>query len=95
MARTFEETDVWKESRELVKFVYKLTKSTQFRKDHGLVDQVRRASVSVLSNIAEGFERGSNAELMHYLYVAKERPASCELRFMSRLTRSILHKRIS
>jgi four helix bundle protein len=71
MARTFEKTDVWKESRELVKFVYKLTNGTQFRKDHGLVDQVRRASVSVLSNIAEGFERGSNAELMHYLYVAK------------------------
>ncbi|MHB8844651.1 MAG: four helix bundle protein [Nitrospirota bacterium] len=71
MAKTFEETDVWKESRELVKLVYKLTNGTAFRKDHGLVDQVRRASVSILSNIAEGFERGSNAELVHFLYVAK------------------------
>jgi four helix bundle protein len=71
MAKTFEDTDVWKESRELVKLIYKLTNGTQFRRDHGLVDQVRRAAVSVLSNIAEGFERGSNAELMHFLYVAK------------------------
>jgi four helix bundle protein len=71
MAKSFEETAVWKESRELVKVVYKLTNGLQFRKDHGLLDQVRRASVSILSNIAEGFERGSNAELMHFLYVAK------------------------
>jgi four helix bundle protein len=71
MAKSFEETAVWKESRELVKAVYKLTNGLQFRKDHGLLDQVRRASVSILSNIAEGFERGSNAELIHFLYVAK------------------------
>lgn len=71
MAKSFEETDVWKESRELVKLVYKLTNGLTFKKDHGLTDQVRRASVSILSNIAEGFERGSNAELLHFLYVAK------------------------
>jgi four helix bundle protein len=71
MAKTFEETDVWKESRELVRLIYKLTNGQYFMKDHGLVDQVRRASVSILSNIAEGFERGSNSELVHFLYVAK------------------------
>lgn len=71
MAKSFEDTNVWKESRELVKLVYKLTNGLSFKKDHGLADQVRRASVSILSNIAEGFERGSNAELLHILYVAK------------------------
>jgi four helix bundle protein len=71
MAKSFEETDVWKESRELVKLVYKLTNGLTFKKDRGLTDQVRRASVSILSNIAEGFERGSNAELLHFLYLAK------------------------
>jgi len=71
MAKSFEETDVWKDSRELVKLVYKLTNGLHFRKNHSLLDQVQRASVSILSNIAEGFERGSNAELVHFLYVAK------------------------
>ncbi len=71
MAKSFEESEVWKASREMVKLVYKLTNGTQFRKDYGLSDQVRRSSVSVLSNIAEGFERGSNAELLHFLYVTK------------------------
>ncbi len=71
MAKSFEDTEVWKASRELVRVVYKLTNKPHFRKDYCLVDQVRRASLSVLSNIAEGFERGSNAELMHFLFLAK------------------------
>jgi four helix bundle protein len=71
MAKTFEETEVWKTSRELVNVVYKLTNRKQFKMDHSLVDQMRRSSVSIVSNIAEGFERGSNAELMHFLYMAK------------------------
>jgi len=71
MAKAFEETDVWKESRELIKLVYKMTNGLQFKKDRVLLDQVRRASVSILSNIAEGFERGSNTELTHFLYIAK------------------------
>lgn len=71
MARSFEDTDVWKESRELVKLVYQLTKKREFSKDYGLTDQIRRASISVMSNIAEGFERGTNGEFMHFLFIAK------------------------
>jgi four helix bundle protein len=71
MARSFEETEVWKESRDLVKIIYQLTRKGAFGKDYGLTDQIRRAGVSVMSNIAEGFERGTNGEFMHFLFMAK------------------------
>jgi four helix bundle protein len=67
----FEDLDVWKIARRLTNAVYSLTQATTFARDRSLVDQMRRASVSILSNIAEGFERGSNAELTQFLYFAK------------------------
>lgn len=71
MTRSFEQTKLWKDTRDLVKLVYKLTRNNAFRSDRSLTDQVRRAAISILSNIAEGFERGSNAELIQFLYIAK------------------------
>ena len=52
--RRFEDLDVWKRARELTRLVYEVTGQGQFARDFGLRDQIRRASVSVLSNIAEG-----------------------------------------
>jgi len=69
--RSFEEIDVWKKARELVNFIYNVTKNKEFSKDFGLTDQIRRAAVSVMSNISEGFERGSNTEFIQFLYIAK------------------------
>ncbi len=71
MAKSFEEMDMWKKARELVKFIYQITRNKEFCKDFSLVDQIRRAAVSVMSNIAEGFERGSNTEFIQFLYIAK------------------------
>ncbi len=71
MAKSFEEMPVWNKSRELVKFVYGITKSKEFSKDFSLTDQIRRAAVSAMSNVAEGFERGSNTEFIQFLYIAK------------------------
>ncbi len=71
MAKSFEELEVWKQARELVNFVYKITKNGSFSKDRGLTDQIRRSAVSVMSNIAEGFERGSNTEFLQYLFISK------------------------
>lgn len=69
--KKFEDLPVWKSSRELTTKIYKLTKNEEFRKDFGLVDQIRRSSISVSSNIAEGFERGSKKEFIQFLYRAK------------------------
>jgi four helix bundle protein len=69
--RYFEDLVVYQRTRELVKEVYALTRRPGFAKDWGLADQMRRASVSILSNIAEGFERGSNTEFIQFLYIAK------------------------
>jgi four helix bundle protein len=67
----FEDIEAWQTSRELVKTVYDLTRTAEFSRDFGLRDQIQRASVSVMSNIAEGFERGSNKEFVQFLYIAK------------------------
>ena len=67
----FEDLEVWKEARLLVNRIYDLSGSEAFAKDFGLRDQIRRAAVSVLSNIAEGYERGSDAEFGKFLAIAK------------------------
>lgn len=67
----FEDLSVWKLSRELTNKIYKITAGSEFSKDFGLRDQIRRASVSIMSNIAEGFERGGNQELIQFLSIAK------------------------
>jgi four helix bundle protein len=73
-AKQFEDLEVWQEARRLTQVIYRLTKAERFLKDFALRDQVQRAAVSVMSNIAEGFERGGNQEFIQFLYVAK---ASC------------------
>lgn len=67
----FEEIRAWQLARETVAQVYGLTKKTDFSKDYALRDQIRKAAVSVMSNIAEGFERYSNKEFIQFLNIAK------------------------
>ena len=67
----FEDLEVWKEARHLTRQVYQITHDAAFSRDFGLRDQIRRAAVSVMSNIAEGFERGGNQEFIQFLYIAK------------------------
>ncbi|MBI2064765.1 MAG: four helix bundle protein [Candidatus Yanofskybacteria bacterium] len=77
---SFEEIISWQKSGELTLLIYKLFKSN---KDFGFRDQIQRASVSIGNNIAEGFERKSNNEFKHFLFIAK---GSCgEVRSMSYL----------
>lgn len=70
-AKNFEDLDVYQKARKLTNAVYACTRNGSFARDRGLIDQIRRASVSVMSNIAEGFERNSNADLINFLYIAK------------------------
>ncbi len=67
----FEEMERWQKARTIAKTVYLLSEKEKFSRDYGLRDQIRRASVSIMSNIAEGFERGTNKEIIQFLYIAK------------------------
>lgn len=67
----FEEMPIWQQSRSIAKQVYELTREGKFAKDFGLRDQLQRSAVSVMSNIAEGFERTSKKEFANFLNIAK------------------------
>ena len=67
----FEDIEGWKKGRELTRCVYALTRRPAFSKDYGLKDQITRASVSVMNNVAEGFDGGSEAEFSRFLVYAQ------------------------
>jgi four helix bundle protein len=68
--RTYRDLELWQKSIELVKEVYELTKKYPKQETYGLVSQMRRAAVSIPSNIAEGFRRLHNNEYKQFLYVS-------------------------
>lgn len=69
---SIEEMKVWQEAMSLVLSVYDvIRRNKEFSRDFGLRDQVQRSAVSIPSNIAEGFERETNAEFVRFLYIAK------------------------
>lgn len=83
----FEDLQIWQMARDLSVAVYSLTKDGEFSKDWGLRDQIQRASVSVMSNIAEGFERYSRQEFKQFLSIAR---GSCaEVRSQIQLAQSL------
>ena len=69
--KKFEDLKVWQKARELNLHIYKISNNPIFSKDFGLKDQIRRASISIISNIAEGFERNGNKEFNQFLSIAK------------------------
>jgi four helix bundle protein len=69
--KQIEEIQVWQKARALCKRVYSITKEGRFAKDFGLRDQIRRAAISVMCNIAEGFERGGTGEFVQFLAISK------------------------
>lgn len=83
----FEELEVWKLSMELCTEIYKLTNTELFSKDFGLKDQIRRCSVSVPSNISEGYERDGKNQFLYFLQIAK---GSCgELRTQLKIAHNL------
>ena len=67
----FEEIEAWKTARQLTKLIYAFGNQAGFNRDFGLRDQIRRASVSVMSNIAEGFESRTDIQFINYLGMAR------------------------
>ena len=67
----FEDLEIWKLAAEIAVDIYKITSEKKFIRDYGLRDQLRRAAISISSNIAEGFEINNNNDLIRFLKVAK------------------------
>jgi four helix bundle protein len=74
MGMKFEDLDAWKDARLLVSAVYSLTREGPLSRDFGLRDQIQRAALSAMTNIAEGFERTGGPEKLHFYNIAR---ASC------------------
>ena len=75
----FEDFIAWQKARKLTADIYRVTSEGSFARDFGLKNQIRRAAVSSMSNLAEGFERGRPAEFHQFLSIAK---ASCSSRLI-------------
>ena len=71
VAENFEDLRVWQTARALTNAVYEHTRTGAFSKDFGLRDQIQRAAVSIMSNVAEGFESRTQSRFIHYLSQAK------------------------
>jgi four helix bundle protein len=84
-AKRFEELEVWQKAKELTNLVYKYSSDGAFARDFGLRDQMRRASVSIMSNIAEGFE--SQTQVMFIKYLAYAKGSAGELRAQLHIAR--------
>jgi len=85
--KRFEDLPVWQSAIDLAAGIYQLTLDSSFRQPGDLADQIRRASLSISNNIAEGFERGTTAELLMFLYIARGSAGETrsQLRFALRL----------
>lgn len=67
----FKELKVWQQAKDLAVDIYRITQKGLFSRDYGFKDQIRRAAVSIASNLAEGDERGSNKDAVRFFYIAK------------------------
>jgi four helix bundle protein len=74
----FEEMEVWKSARSMARYIYAISKNPLFLRDYSLRDQIRRAAISIVSNIAEGSESQSNPNFIRYL--ASARGSAAEVR---------------
>lgn len=70
-AERFEDLRVWQAARDVVNAIYKISSNGAFVRDYALRDQIRRAALSIPSNIAEGFSRHSNKEFIQFLFISK------------------------
>lgn len=67
----FEDIEAWQMAHELTRDIYRLSGTGEFKRDLGMKDQICRASVSIMNNIAEGFERGTKKDFAKFLYISR------------------------
>jgi four helix bundle protein len=83
----------WQSARELVRMIYDLTDLSDFNRDFALRDQIRRAGISVMSNIAEGFGTGSDAEFVHFLSYARRSVSETQSQLYAALDQNYISKK--
>jgi len=69
--KSFEEIKAWQKAREITKMIYSVTRNEKFARDFSLLDQMKRAAISVMANIAEGHGRRTNTEFANFLNIAR------------------------
>ena len=74
----FEDLESWKDARNVVRLIYNLCRAGELKKDFSLIDQIKRAAISVMANIAEGFSRKGNKEFIQFLFIAKASAAELQ-----------------
>src|SRR5256714_15563045 len=92
--KKFEEIESWKRARELTRRVYDVSGKDMFSKDFGLKDQIRRASVSIMSNIAEGHDRSGTGKFVQFLATAKGSAAEVRCQLYVALDQSYIDQKI-
>lgn len=88
--KRFEEMHAWQSSRDLVRLVYEATKQAGFERDYALREQIRRAAISVMSNIAEGFGTGTDAEFIRFLSYARRSTSETQSQLYAALDQGYL-----
>ena len=74
----FEDIEAWKEARDIVNCVYRVCRVIELEKDYSLSDQIKRAAISIMANIAEGFSRRGNKEFIQFLFISKASAAELQ-----------------
>lgn len=90
--KRFEDLDAWQEARSLTNMVYNLTTKSLFSKDYGLKDQVQKASISTMSNIAEGLDSGSDKQFIQFLLYARRSSSEVQSELYVALDRKYVKK---
>ena len=90
--KNFEEIEAWKRARELTKKIYEITSKKEFSRDWALKEQIRRATISIMSNIAEGFDSGFKNEFARFLSIARRSTSEVQSHLYIALDQSYLDK---
>ncbi|MCX5804382.1 MAG: four helix bundle protein [Proteobacteria bacterium] len=88
----FEDIEAWKEARCVVHSVYSVCSVNEFKRDYSLVDQIKRAAISIMANIAEGFARKGNKEFIQFLFIAKSSAAELQSHLYVALDQNYINK---
>jgi four helix bundle protein len=75
----FEDIEAWQKARKITDNIYRVTRKDKFKKDYPLRDQIRRASISIMSNISEGFSRETDKEFIRFLTISKASEVQSQL----------------